>query len=136
MLLKILLSSVLSAWAGLPNALPPSAPLLSAGVKDKEAEFMQYLLPVGRGPSSKMCPSLPLNFLFLLPLSNLPPHIHPRKAVSGVFVDRVWIITSRGIRTKQQVGVTDLRAAGFHPVHPVGKVVCECDCVRTDHVVE
>lgn len=33
-------------------------------------------------------------------------------------------------------GLTDLRAAGFHPVHPVGKVVCECDCLRTDHIME
>lgn len=51
-------SSALSATAGLPLSLPPppSASVLSAGLKDNDAELMQYLLPVGRGPSSKMCP--------------------------------------------------------------------------------
>lgn len=31
---------------------------------------------------------------------------------------------------------TTLRAACFHSVHPIGKVVCECDCIRTDHIME
>lgn len=35
-----------------------------------------------------------------------------------------------------QVGLTNLRAACFHPVHPIGKVVCERDGFRTDHVME
>lgn len=31
---------------------------------------------------------------------------------------------------------TALRAAGFHPVHPIGEVVCERDDLRTDHIME
>lgn len=49
-------SSALPVWAGRVLPLPSPALFFSAGLKDNEAEFMQYLLPVGRGPSSKMCP--------------------------------------------------------------------------------
>ena len=45
--------------------------------------------------------SLPLNFLVLLLFSNLPPHIHPRRDISGVFVDRVGIVIIRGMMTEQ-----------------------------------
>lgn len=48
--------SALPVGAGLVILLPSPALLFSAGLKDKEAEFVQYRLPVGRGPSSKMCP--------------------------------------------------------------------------------
>lgn len=33
-------------------------------------------------------------------------------------------------------GSTHLRAACFHPVYPMGKVVGELDGLRTDHVVK
>lgn len=49
-------SSALPVWAGLALPLPSPALFLSAGLKDNEAEFVQYRLPVGRGPSSKICP--------------------------------------------------------------------------------
>lgn len=49
-------SSALPVWAGRVLPLPSPALFFSAGLKDNEAEFMQYRLPVGRGPSSKMCP--------------------------------------------------------------------------------
>lgn len=45
--------------------------------------------------------SLPLNFLFFLPFSNLPPHTHPRRDISRVFVDHVGIITIRGMMMEQ-----------------------------------
>lgn len=33
-------------------------------------------------------------------------------------------------------GLTDLRAAGFHPVHPVGEVICERNELGTDRIME
>lgn len=43
-----------SVFTGGSMELLPSAPPDSSGMKFNDAEFIQYLLPVGRGPSSKM----------------------------------------------------------------------------------